>query len=576
MDRIVKHLLNDFLATQEMEPSEVSEDFENFVNFSIISNEYNKVLELANITVGTGDDTGIDGLAIIINGQLINSAEEIDFLLENNNYIEATYLFLQAKTSPKFESSEMNNFAFGVKDFFAEEPKLRRNRDIQYLAEISEYLFSKAPYFRENPVCKLFYVTNGIWDENDQNLNAIKESAKNDLLATNLFSKVEFKAYGANEIARIYRQTKNSIQATFNFANKVLLPELPGITEAYFGMLPLSEYKKLLVDDNGNLRNIFYDNVRDFQGFRNPINTKIASTLEGEEPDLFAVLNNGITIVANSVRPSRNTFTITDYQVVNGCQTSNVLFNYINNKDLSSLSVPLKLIVTTNDDVKNRITVATNSQTAIKREQLQAMTDFQKMLEEFYKTTTGEGELYYERRSGQYQTDNSVIKARVITIQTQIKSFSSMFLENPHRVTSYFGTVVKQNIEIDEPRIFNPKHQHIPYYLSGLAYYRLDSLFRSRAIDTKYRKIKFYFLMLFRMLAEETNFSNKHLRSQRLMKKYCSPMINTLLDKDKSLDVFNKAIVIWELSKMDIEDKQLLKQAKVTENLKEVYRKFDI
>lgn len=571
MDRIVRHLMEDFLETEEMQHEGQSKDFEKFVNFSVLSREYNKTIDISVVTVGEGDDTGIDGLAIILNGQLIQSTDEIDFLLDKNNFLEATYIFVQSKISHHFESSQMNSFAFGVKDFFSEKPKLRRNKDIQDFADISDYLFSKAPYFRENPTCKLFYVTNGTWNEDDKNLNAVIESAKADLEAMNLFSKIDFFAYGAKEIARIYRQTKNPIQVNIKFSNKVLLPELPKITEAYFGTLPLNEFKKLLMDDNNNLRNVFYDNVRDFQGLRNPVNKNIAQTLDGDDPYLFAVLNNGITIVASSLKSSGNRLVITDYQVVNGCQTSNVLLNYLQKEEIQDLNIPVKLIVTTNDDVKNRITVATNSQTAIKREQLQAMTDFQKNLEEYYKTSQDEGRLYYERRSGQYQTDNSVVKARIITIQTQIKSFSSMFLENPHRVTSYFGTVVQQNIEIDEPKIFNPKHKYISYYLSGLAYYRLDSLFRSRSIDTKYRKIKFFLLMLFRMLVEKEKFNFNILQSERLSEQYCKPLIDILLNKDKSLDAFSQAIIIWELSKLDIDDKQLLKQAKVTNKLKQVY-----
>ncbi|WP_446719262.1 AIPR family protein, partial [Herbaspirillum sp. C7C2] len=41
--------------------------------------------------------------------------------------------------------------------------------------------------------------------------------------------------------------------------------------------------------------------------------------------ELFCVLNNRVTIVATSLTPAGNHFTLRDYQIVNGCQTSNVL-----------------------------------------------------------------------------------------------------------------------------------------------------------------------------------------------------------------------------------------------------------
>lgn len=298
MDRILKQLLADFLESQELKSIDVGADFERFANYSVISQEFNRSFEVESVTVGEGDDTGIDGIAIIVNGQIIESTEEIDFFLSSNNSLEATYIFIQSKSSSNFDSSQMNTFGFGVLDFFSEAPKLRRNADIRLYVELSDYLLGKATNFRENPVCKLFYTTTGVWT-NDQNLSAIVKSSEENLEATNLFSRVSFTPIGASEIARFYRETKNTVSVSFTFSEKVTLPELPGVGEAYYGILPFSEFKKLLVDDNGNLRNIFYDNVRDFQGADNPINKTIAETLSGESPHLFTVLNNGVTVVAS-------------------------------------------------------------------------------------------------------------------------------------------------------------------------------------------------------------------------------------------------------------------------------------
>jgi hypothetical protein len=64
MDRITKTLLNDFLKTQEIVNKDESSNFEKFVNYSILSNEYNKSFDIDSISIGSGNDTGIDGLAI--------------------------------------------------------------------------------------------------------------------------------------------------------------------------------------------------------------------------------------------------------------------------------------------------------------------------------------------------------------------------------------------------------------------------------------------------------------------------------------------------------------------------------
>ena len=180
MDRITKTLVEDFLTSLELESESSSSDFEKFVNYTIISKEYNKTFNLDAVTVAASNDTGIDGIGIIANGHLIEYVDEVDDLLEKNGYLEVTYIFIQSKSSPSFHGSDINNFAFGVKDFFAEQPGLVRNEDVSKFAEISDHLLSKASQFKENPVCKLYFVTTGTWNK-DQNHVAVVENAKNDL-----------------------------------------------------------------------------------------------------------------------------------------------------------------------------------------------------------------------------------------------------------------------------------------------------------------------------------------------------------------------------------------------------------
>ncbi|MGC1391465.1 MAG: AIPR family protein [Bacteroidales bacterium] len=575
MDRIVKNLVEDFLKTMELSSDGQEKDFEKFANYCLISKEYNKSFDVDSTCTGSGDDTGIDGIAIIVNGQLIENTEDIEFLLTSNNYLEGTYIFIQSKTSNDFSSQELNNFGFGVKDFFSECPKLRRNREIEDFAALSNYLLSLASKFRTNPKCKLYYSSNGTWN-NDQNNNAILETVKTELGTMNLFSEIFYDPIDANEISRLYRNTKNSVTTTFVFQDKVTLPDLPNIIESYLGILPLLEFRKILIDENENIRNIFYDNVRDFQGINNPVNSSISETLNSEERELFTVLNNGVTIVANDLKTSGNRFTISDYQIVNGCQTSNMIYEYLNNAEtIQNFQLPIKLIVTNNDEIKNQITVATNSQTAIKREQLQAMTDFQKNLELYFQTFEGEGRLHYERRSGQFQTDGNIIKARIINIKDLIKSFSSIFYENPDRVTTYFGSIVAQNIESESPMIFNSKHSKILYYAAAFAYYRMDTLFNKRMLDSNYRKVKFFLLMLFRMLIKKDQLNIGYMSSDKISTEYCSSIIGTLHNIDQSQKIFLKAIEIIKLSGQNVNDKQLVKQVAFTKSLKEAFIKYN-
>ena len=311
MDRITKKLLEDFLISQEITASDEATDFELFCNYAVLSNEYNKTFDVKTISVGTGNDTGIDGLAIIVNGQLIEDTDEIDDLLQANGYLDATYIFIQSKTSSNFDTKEMHGFYFGVNDFFSENPRLPRNADIIKFAELSDYLLENASDFKANPKCKTFFITTGVLNI-DRNIAAATDSSIRELESINLFEKVEAFVLGANELGKLYRKTKNPITAKFTFSNKVTLPEIEGIEQSYYGVLPFAEFKKLLIDENDNIQNVFDDNVRDFQGANNLVNTNINETLNSDTPELFSVLNNGVTIVADAIKTSGNSLTISD------------------------------------------------------------------------------------------------------------------------------------------------------------------------------------------------------------------------------------------------------------------------
>lgn len=555
MDRITESLIDELLTNLEINSEGESKDFEKLSNYTIVSNEYNKTFDIESLTVGDGNDTGIDGIAIIVNGQLVETTDEVDDLLEKNNSLEIEYLFVQSKTSPSFDGGDINTFLFGVLDFYSVKPNLVRNDDIKRFAEVSNYIFSKAPRFKENPSIKLYYITTGKW-VNDLNLKGVIQSGTNNLEQTNLFEKVTFNAFGARELAIAYRKTKESISTTINFSNRITLPKINGVSQAYIGLLPYTEFLKIVADGEDNLLNVFEDNVRDFQGDNNDVNGGIATTLSNDDSEIFSVLNNGVTIVASTISPTGDQFTIFDYQIVNGCQTSNVLYNNRKGPNITKVNIPVKLIATNDDEVKTRITLATNNQTPIKKEQLAALTQFQRSLEQYYNSYKGDSKIYYERRAKQYNSDNNVLKSKVITVPYQIKSFAAMFLDEPHNVTSFFGTIVKRLNE-GKAQIFNNDHAYSPYYTSAFAYYKLESLFRKGSIDTSFKKVRFHILMLFRILNEKENIPP--LNSSKKMDKYCSELLNILNDDAKALKAFTKCTEIIENSGFDKSDRQNLK-----------------
>jgi hypothetical protein len=341
----------------------------------------------------------------------------------------------------------------------------------------------------------MYYVTTGRWQD-DQQLCSRIETEKRDVEQLDIFRSVQFTPVDARRLQQYYNRAQNALQHTITFTSKVALPAMAGLKASYLGYLPVQDYLALVTDENGNLlRGLFYDNVRDYQP-HNPVNGEIESTLRSDDKGHFILLNNGVTVVADDLIPAGDQFTLTGYQVVNGCQTTHVLFN--NRGALGdAMQVPVKLIIQPDDALKNRIIKATNRQTVVKDEELSALTDFQKALEEFYRAISPSHRLYYERRSQQYRTVPGLEKIRLVPISTQIRTFASMFLDRAHRASRYYGTLLRDI----ESSIFVDTHCPLSYYVSAYALFRVESALRRRQIESKYRPFKYHMLGIMRMQA---------------------------------------------------------------------------
>ena len=559
MDRIVQSYMESFLTSQQIEEKNQSKQFEMFASYCAVAQHYSDIYNLSDIITAEGGDCGIDAIAIIINGTMITSEDEIDDLIELNKQIsEINFIFIQAKTSSNFDYGDMGTFGAGVKDFFSDHPQMVRNTSVKEKSKIVEYIFSKATYIKKNPICYMYYITTGKWVD-DQNCVGRMDIAKNDLMDLNIFNEVKYIAVGADLLQKLYRNTIDVIETEINFDNKILLPDIQNVTQSYLGFIDYGEYLKLISDDNGEIRkSVFYDNVRDYQG-DNPVNHEMAETVCGD-PSKFILYNNGVTVICKKLTSIRNKFTLTDYQIVNGCQTSHVLFN--NRESISEeLQVPIKLIETENDETVNQIIKATNRQTQVSDEQLIALNEFHRKLEAFYGTFSGSSKLYYERRSKQYSYGTDIEKVRIVSIATQIKTVASMFYDKPHLASRYYGKLLHS---IDD--VFDDNHQLLPYYTCAFTLYRLDYLFRNKNLSSQYRKFKYYILMMLKYsLAEDSKIPEMNSHK---MNRLCEAILDVVNDNSKLIAEVNKITPLIDKYVDDITSNESTKSATLVDNLK--------
>lgn len=538
-DKLIEGYLKDFVDTHELTDLPESEAFEHFVNYCIASREHPENLEFESMRVGGCGDLAIDGIAVLVNEHLVSSIEDVDFLKRTLRRLDVRFLFIQSKTSEKFDLGEIGKFFYGVQTFFKKEPAASMNAQLRIVRELKDYIYSKTIDMERAPTCELYYVTCGKWT-GDTALAGRVDAGESELNGTGFFSEVGFTPIDGEAIKTLYRELRRMVVREIVFEKHTILPNIEHVQEAYIGILPCAEYLKLICDPEGNLqRSLFYDNVRDFQG-NNPVNMEVQATLnQSDQRDKFVLLNNGITIVAQSINKVGPNFKLVDFQIVNGCQTSHILYR---NRDLlAGAFLPVKIIVTGDAEVTNAITKGTNRQTEVKIEAFESLKPFQKELEEFYSAfgKNKSPKLYYERRSKQYETV-PVNKQHVVTLPAQINCFVAMFLNEPHSTHRYYGELLEAN----RSRMFLSNHSLFPYYLSGYALVRCERWLAQGGVDRPGRRFKYHLLMLCRFLASrgETPF----LDDKKRMDAYCADLLSVFSDESRAVNLFREAQKLLE------------------------------
>lgn len=531
--------MNDFCDSHGINGDD-SLKFEHFINYIITDKYCFERFSVEDINIGDGGTVGIDGFAIIINGNFVSSKENLLDILESHKNPEAKVIFIQTKTSQKLDVKEIGNFGWAVTDFISESPTINWSSSVVDKIELFGELIRNSSKLKDKPSCHLFFVTAANKVDNELR-DAKKKSIITDILNENVFKEnIEFEFLGANEVQKEYKKIGKKYKRKFDFPNKAILPAVGDlIPKSYLGVIPAKTLIDIITDESGDIiSEIFYDNVRDYQGI-NKVNSEISNTLKSENRNMFFAMNNGVTIISEEIHDSRDSVEIEGYQIINGCQTSNVIYE---NRDIltNDVYVPIRLISTSNEDVMSKIIRATNRQTEVKEQDLIAFTDFQKSLEDYYYSINLPHKLYYERRAKQFDK-TSVEKKRIIDKTIQIKAFSSYFFERPDMATRYFGALFSEF----ESQLFKKGHSFGSYYMVSYLLFIIEDCIRTGHIDKKYGKVKYFILMMlkyeFRLILKID--SEPRFDSKKFDESYCDKVLHYAYDYEKIKNLIKKVVL---------------------------------
>jgi hypothetical protein len=435
-----------------------------------------------------GQEFGIDGIAISIQGTLCTDADEAESILSHGKNHVATFHMYQSKTSDSLDYGQIGKFLDGVHDFFTD-LKLLKGEQIMNLAAVRDQVFSVAT--RSNPDLKCYFCTTGSGEISEAIMNRI-QSGKTKLEALNLFGSIQIRCLGARDIQEAFRAATNSSSASISFPKAITLPDHDNIEEAYIGYVKADQILEMAcgkMDDLGERRvnrALFYDNVRDFNP-NSEINKSILAELRAGDLSSFVFKNNGITVVSKSISRKGDTFTIEDFQIVNGCQTTNILA--LLPESASQISVPLRLIGSSDPDFIAKIIVGTNKQNEVREDQFWALLPFMKDLEIYCSGQNGDEKILIERRDNQYR-DVATERTRIMKPSDLMKIAAAVFFFQPNRAARDHRGIRAEFAD----KIFAREHSVELYHMAALSLYKFDYIVRTSKVDRAYAINKFFVL----------------------------------------------------------------------------------
>ncbi|MBQ0211824.1 hypothetical protein J7S50_21900, partial [Providencia rettgeri] len=120
MNVMLKSYFNNFIDSNELSEYSDDESFEKFCNYYLVNQHYPQDFDLDSCSIGGGDDSGIDGICIIIDDIFIRNILDLKKLYTTTKKIDVKFIFNQSKNSEKFDLGGILKFLSGIRLFFNE------------------------------------------------------------------------------------------------------------------------------------------------------------------------------------------------------------------------------------------------------------------------------------------------------------------------------------------------------------------------------------------------------------------------------------------------------------------------
>jgi hypothetical protein len=294
----------------------------------------------------------------------------------------------------------------------------------------------------------------------------------------------------------------------------------PELNEQYFTQIEINE-------------DVFHDNVRVYKKAKGRINKGICITAKSDDRVKFFYYNNGITITCKSFSYTPSVFSlvsISEFQVVNGCQTLHALFDVFkeNYQYLKDIDILCRIYELKNPDQSVKIAEYTNSQNPVKSRDIRSIDFIQEKIE---KELMVKG-YKYQRKSSQFIIDEKTIDA-----EKAGQAMLAFYLNMPRESKNAKGIIFAEKYEEIFHEDITADELLLPYNLLVLIENKKKEITEDKNISYSQKSHIIYcsynLLYLLKVLAKERDIELFHLNLNKIFELY-----------DSAKDIIDRAVEI--------------------------------
>ncbi|ORF08517.1 AIPR protein [Snodgrassella alvi] len=547
--------LNEFSERFSIKRTETNDSdvFESFGNFVIASNLLEEELENLNV-VSTGKSQGIDGIIIIVNNLLIKDLDDLD-TFGGKEKLTIKIAFIQSTIQKSFDEQKLRSFTDEAIHF------LMGNVSLEPFTSIYNELMHKyLDRLADTPSIYLYFLSGKTTHViSDELLTKEKEKISGRIELSNRCNLKSYFVYQQENLKSEYEKIAKYHSVNINFEHNVQLPEVDDIKISLLSLIKFSELKKLILTYDGYLRDtLFIHNVRNFVG-ETDVNKDIRTTLKDQTNNkFFPYLNNGLVIMCDDISRhpvKHNEFTLTYPRIINGCQTTNMLYEQYKSDEnsINDVYIVAKIIATNHKELRKKIVYAANNQNSIDKD-LQSLNDYHEKIEQYYNgMSKNDLLLYFERLRGQHAQVTPPYSK--INIETLARVYISTFLKLPNTMkSSALKKIEEHKIKGD---VFNFDHDVEDYYYCGVLHYWINHFVANKSILFKSKTMDMHLLMSCHIVLDKVH-------------KTTNDKISYLKNEQNAYNLFTKLTDFLNKKDYLFERRAFYSVPKVTQLLKEL------